>query len=122
MSNTETPDTTVSTASPVSTVSTATTDKELKNTETTVDTTSPDSTASTSTPVSTIKTGLKTDLEILDSTNALCNTVLYCLTKGFYPGADAHLVNQSKEFVKAIKLDVENRRKQVVNGQVSQVS
>lgn len=91
-----TPESTSTTASPVTT--------EIKEKE--VINSSPETTAG--------KT--KTDLEILDDTNSLCNTVLYCLTKGFYPGADAHLVNQSKEFVKAIKQDVENRRKQVVNG------
>lgn len=58
-----------------------------------------------------------TPVQILDGVNALCNTTLYVLTKGFYPGADAHLVNQAKEFIKEIKADVERKRKQVVNGE-----
>ena len=108
MSDTSTPVTPDTTVSPVDTATPVTTDKELKNTET------------IASPVTT-ESKTKTDLEILDDTNSLCNTVLYCLTKGFYPGADAHLVNQSKEFVKAIKLDIENRRKQVLaNGQTTE--
>lgn len=54
--------------------------------------------------------------KILDGVNALCNTTLYVLTKGFYPGADAHLVNQAKEFIKEIKKDVESKRKDLSNG------
>lgn len=57
-----------------------------------------------------------TPAQILDGVQALCNTTLYVLTKGFYPGADAHLVNQAKEFVKEIKRDVENKRKQLAEG------
>ncbi len=56
-------------------------------------------------------------VKILDGVNALCNTTLYVLTKGFYPGADAHLVHQAKEFIKEIKKDVESKRKQVSNGE-----
>lgn len=55
--------------------------------------------------------------KILDGVNSLCNTTLYVLTKGFYPGADAHLVHQAKEFIKEIKKDVESKRKQISNGQ-----
>ncbi len=57
-----------------------------------------------------------TSLQILDGITSLCNTTLYVLTKGFYPGADAHLVNQAKEFIKEIKKDVESKRKAVSNG------
>ncbi len=105
MSNTET------TVTPETNTTPATTETNTKEKEisTTVDKFTPESTASKS------KTEVKTDLEILDDTNSLCNTVLYVLTKGFYPGADAHLVNQSKEFVKAIKTDIANRRKSVVD-------
>lgn len=60
--------------------------------------------------------GTDSPAKILDGVNALCNTTLYVLTKGFYPGADAHLVNQAKEFIKEIKLDIERKRKDLVNG------
>ncbi len=72
-----------------------------------------------STPVPTENTDSTpaTPVQILDGVNALCNTTLYVLTKGFYPGADAHLVNQAKEFIKEIKRDVESKRKAVSNGQ-----
>lgn len=70
-----------------------------------------------SSPVVPTPESIDTPAKILDGVNALCNTTLYVLTKGFYPGADAHLVHQAKEFVKEIKADVERKRKQVANGE-----
>lgn len=85
------------------------TESETVKTEESKEKTSPET-------ISTPEENHKRDIEILDGVNTLCNTTLYCLTKGFYPGADAHLVDQAKNFIKEIKKDVEAKRKLVSDG------
>ncbi len=57
-----------------------------------------------------------TPAKILEGVESLCNTALYVLTKGMYPGADAHLVNQAKEFIKEIRADVNRKQKDLAVG------
>lgn len=65
-------------------------------------------------PTSETKTENK---ELANSREALnlCLDTLYVLTKGFYAGIDAAKVHNSKEFVKAIRQDLENKIKSLVS-------
>lgn len=99
------PDTTVSPVTTVPTVTPESTEEKIQ----VIDSPTPETTVKPAIPA--------TPTQILDGVNALCNTTLYVLTKGMFPGADAHLVNQAKEFIKEIKKDVESKRKAVAKGE-----
>lgn len=55
---------------------------------------------------------------LYEGVRQLCNDVLYVLHHAYYRGEDAHLVERSKQFIKELRLDVEQKAKQMAKTSV----